>query len=368
MATQKSELDTGSGPNLGGISVLLNTLFGKGKDTSKETTTSSGGDLTALNQIFAAMKPGTTAKGNEDLIQQIFKMGMEADMPTIFGASNATGGRGGSTGELLKNDLASRLAGKALETLRENQVAAGNVAANIAHEGPRTTTKKATTENKGILGGGDQAMNLALGAGAAFLNSLFGAKDKQGNWAALPPDVYNTPRPGVTKKGTNYGEDTLDPAGTNTGGGMNVSFLDPSATLLDSLFPGTQLSSTAASSLLDTSGAISSQPINYDAIVRNNYLTNTKGSVNSTDKDYAEWLDLYYQGDPKKAYDFLVSKGKITATGAPGPTANSGSSGGSNDTSGNQGQLGDIGVAPGGTGGGSSSGSGGGQIIGSIFG
>jgi hypothetical protein len=357
MATQKSELDTGSGPNLGGISVLLNTLFGKGKDTSKETTTSSGGDLTALNQIFAAMKPGTTAKGNEDLIQQIFKMGMEADMPTIFGASNATGGRGGSTGELLKNDLASRLAGKALETLRENQIAAGNVAANIAHEGARTTTKKATAENKGILGGGDQAMNLALGAGAAFLNSLFGAKDKQGNWAALPPDVYNTPRPGVTKKGTNYGEDTLDPTGTNTGGGMNVSFLDPSATLLDSLFPGTQLSSTAASSLLDTSGAISGKQ-------------GTDPLIAYYSKMIAANPDLWSGQTPEsmiandmKFYD--ISRDQLAAKRGASTT---GGSGGSNDISGNQGQIGDIGVAPGG-GGSSGTGSGSDQvIIGSIFG
>lgn len=145
MATQNVEKISNTG-GIGDVLKLLPSLFG-----SKQTTT--GGDLGPLQQMYQTLYNQQTPAGSNALIQQIFKQGIEGNMPALFNRSNTAGLRtNNSTSQLMANDLQARLSGQAAQAVQQTQQQAMQAAAAIAQNSGRTTTTPGVFGDNPLMG------------------------------------------------------------------------------------------------------------------------------------------------------------------------------------------------------------------------
>jgi hypothetical protein len=164
-----------------------NPLAALGSLLTTGTTTSSGGggNIQALQQQYGNMLPGTTAAGMQALIQQLFQLGQQTNMPGITSAALGAGMSPGNSSQAMQmqNDLNARLAGQAQQALLSQQQAAANVGAQIA-----ANTKMPTVQStKTGVNTGNAAALAALTAGAQLASKvglLPGATDTAAQTAA----------------------------------------------------------------------------------------------------------------------------------------------------------------------------------------
>lgn len=118
-------------------------------NTRKDTSTAeSGGDVSGLRTLLAAMQPLSTAQGMDANIRQIYQQGFEAQMPTLYNASAGAGFDpvASSVQQLKVNDLNARLAGTAAQALTQQQTATGAVAEALAKNSGSTAVASELTD------------------------------------------------------------------------------------------------------------------------------------------------------------------------------------------------------------------------------
>lgn len=142
---------------------------------TQKTTTQSGGDVSALQQMFAQQAASANPAGMQALLQAIFQQGYEQNAPVLRNARNQAGARIGSSTQqqLMMNDLQARLTGQGAAAVMQQQANASTTAANIAANSKKETTDTSKLNEKqagAALGG------LLLLSG---LNKIFGSSDKK---------------------------------------------------------------------------------------------------------------------------------------------------------------------------------------------
>ncbi len=249
------------------------TGAGGGATTTTATSTASTANVTALQQLVAQLQAQATPAGSAQLIQEIFKTGMQQNMPSVNAATS--GARAGSSTyrALAVNDLTARLAGQAAAELNRTTQTATTAATALAEATKGTTqtqtqtqavapkTETRVSENKfnlqdlilpiGVSAGktvlknilGDVGKKAAGAAAAAFAPEAIGASTAFANEFATVPAAFDfASLPGVAA--TSQGGSITD---FITSGGTVTPYAAPVAT-----------TATESSNFFDFSGDTSS--------------------------------------------------------------------------------------------------------------
>ena len=117
----------------GGLAGAVSSLFSGSSSGSQRTTP---GDVDPLREVLKGIMADGDVESMEKIFQAIFKSGFEKQAPSLLNAANVAGVRpqDSTTSALLSNDLLARLSAEAQKALHGQQVAAGNLATNLADQ------------------------------------------------------------------------------------------------------------------------------------------------------------------------------------------------------------------------------------------